>query len=128
MSKAVRIGLIWTLLLGVNFSSTARDIAKTKGQPVPMIAIRVYGDASVQVRLLKSALNKARLILRDAGVVVEPVFCIQNHSPAVCKQPPDPMNIPLRFVLSPGAPIPGTERDTMGYVQACTSLCITREW
>ena len=112
MSKALRICLIWGLLLGVNFSATARRTPKGKRKPNPKITLRVYDNAGLPARLLSRALNQTSVIFGDAGVVVAPIFCTQDEPPAVCSQALDPSNIALRII--PG-PVPGDEYNALGY-------------
>ena len=104
MSKAVRICLIWGVLLGVGLQATARQTPRTKGKPDLKIALRVYDYAGLPAGLLSRALNLTEFVFGEAGVVVAPILCTQDKSPTVCKQSPDPLEIALRIVPKP---VPG---------------------
>ena len=112
MSKALTTCLIGGFLLATNIPATARQATPTAPQPDLKITLRVYDYAGLQAELLDRALDGAAIILRDAGVVVEPIICTQNEPPAACRQIPDPLHIAVRIVPKP---VPGADYGTLGY-------------
>jgi hypothetical protein len=115
MSKALRSCLICGLLLGASGPAMARHTAKTEGKPELKITLRVYDYTGLEGGLLRRALEEAKIIVADAGVVVAPIICTQDDSPAICKQAPDPLNIALRIVPKP---VPGNDYGTLGYASS----------
>ena len=112
MNKAFTTCLIWELLLAANIPAMARQTTETGAPPDLKITLRVYDYAGLQTELLDRALDGAAIILRDAGVVVEPIICTQNEPPAACRQIPDPLHIAVRIVPKP---VPGADYGTLGY-------------
>ena len=112
MSKALRSCLIWGLLVGSTGPAMARHAAKMEGKPDLKITLRVYDYAGLESKLLSRALDEAKMIVADAGVVVARVICTQDDSAAGCKQAPDALNIALRIVPKP---VPGNDYGTLGY-------------
>ena len=104
--------LIWGLLLTTYIPATARQATPAAATSDLKITLRVYDYAGLQPELLRRSLDEAGIILRDAGVVVEPIICTQNAPPAVCRQVPDPLNIAVRIVPKP---VPGADYGTLGY-------------
>ena len=115
MSKALRSCLICGVLLGASGPAMARHTAKTDGKPGLKITLRVYDYTGLEGGLLRRVLDEAEIIVADAGVVVAPIICTQDDSPASCKQAPDPLNIALRIVPKP---VPGNDYGTLGYASS----------
>ena len=112
MSKALGTCLIWVLLLGVNIPATAKQAAKTEGEPDLEITLLVYDYVGLPAELLSRSLNQTKAIFGDAGVVVVPVICTQTGSPGVCHRTLAPLRVALRIVPKE---VPGRGSEKLGY-------------
>jgi len=100
------------LLLAVKGSATAKQGSESEEGPGPKIVLRVYNYSRLPSWLLWPALDRARFILAEAGVVVTPVVCTAHDAPALCGRAVDPLTVVLRFVNGLG---PDRGPDTLGF-------------